>query len=61
MQEDLQVLEALTAERTSLRLLIGELLVENQKLRMKIVKLTEPAAGSSASASATHPLPHPGH
>ena len=60
MQEDLQILEALTAERTSLRLLISELLVENQKLRMKIVKLTEAATGS-ANAPATHPLPHPGH
>lgn len=61
MQEDLQVLEALTAERSSLRLLISELLVENQKLRMKIVKLTESAAASSSNAPATHPLPHPGH
>jgi hypothetical protein len=61
MQEDLQVLEALTAERTSLRLLIGELLVENQTLRMKIVKLTEPTAASSSNGPATRPLPHPGH
>jgi hypothetical protein len=59
MQEDLQVLEALTEQRASLQLLVSELLLENQRLRMKIAKLTEPAG--SATAPATHPLPHPGH
>ena len=59
MQEDLQILEALTEQRASLQLLVSELLLENQRLRMKIAKLTQLAG--SANAPATHPLPHPGH
>jgi hypothetical protein len=65
MQEQLQAIEALTAERTSLRLLVSELLLENQNLRMKIAKavggsgVAHPA--KDANAPATHPQPHPGH
>jgi hypothetical protein len=64
MQEELQAIAALTAQRTSLQLLVSELLLENQNLRMKIATLKEkgPAGvGKEISAPATHPLPLPGH
>ncbi len=64
MQEELQAIEALTAQRTSLQLLVSELLLENQNLRMKIANLKEkgPAgAAKEVSAPATHRQPHPGH
>ena len=54
MQEEIQALEA---QRRSLQLLVSELLLANQKLRLEIAKLTRPAG---VSESATHPQPRPG-
>ena len=53
MQDEIQALEA---QRLSLQLLVSELLVANQKLRLEIAKLTQPA---QAIATATHPQPRP--
>ncbi len=55
MQEEIQALEA---QRKSLQLLVGELLIANQKLRLEIAKLTKV---SETSGQATHPQPRLDH
>jgi hypothetical protein len=49
-------LEALDAERTNLQLLVSELLLANQQLRLEITKLKH---AGKPSATATHPQPRP--
>jgi hypothetical protein len=51
MQEEIQAMEA---QRRSLQLLVSELLLANQKLRLEIAKLTQ---ANELSAPATHPQP----
>jgi regulator of replication initiation timing len=51
MQEELQALEA---QRRSLQLLVSELLLANQKLRLEVADLKRM---SEPSARATHPQP----
>ncbi len=55
MQEEIQALEA---QRTSLQLLVSELLLANQKLRLELAKLTNV---SELSGLATHPQPRQDH
>jgi hypothetical protein len=55
MQEELHALEE---QRTSLQLLVSELLLANQKLRLEVARLKQK---SEPSAPATHLQPHPGH
>jgi hypothetical protein len=55
MQEELQALEA---RCRGLQLLVSELLLANQKLRLQVAKLTQV---NELSAPATHPQPRPGH
>jgi len=58
MQEELQAIEALAEQRTSLQLLVSELLLENQNLRMTIAKLKEAGAagpGIGTNVPAIHP------
>jgi hypothetical protein len=55
MQEELQALEA---QRTSLQLLVSELLLANQKLRLEMAKLKQ---ANELSAPATHPQPRLDH
>ena len=54
MQEELQALEA---QRRSLQLLVSELLLANQKLRLEVAYLK----GEAISGQATHPQPRPDH
>ena len=51
-------LEALNSERTNLQLLVSELLLANQQLRLEVAKLKQ---AGKPSAPATHPQPHPDH
>ncbi len=46
MQEELHALEALTEQRASLQLLVSELLLENQNLRLMIEKLKQVGSAS---------------
>jgi hypothetical protein len=55
MQEELQALEA---QRRGLQLLVSELLLANQKLRLEIAKLTQ---ANELSVQATHPQPRQDH
>ncbi len=48
MHEELQAIEALGEQRRSLQLLVSELLLENQNLRMTIAKLKQPSEVSAA-------------
>jgi len=48
MQEELQAFEALAEQRRSLQLLVSELLLENQNLRMTMAKLKSPGETSAA-------------
>jgi len=64
MHEEIQALED---QRRSLQLLVGELLLANQKLRLEIVKLTEASEPAKSgrnvgtTVQATHPQLLPGH
>ena len=51
MQEDLHVVEALTEQRASLRLLVSELLLENQNLRMTVAKLKQMGSAGVANSA----------
>jgi hypothetical protein len=61
MQDENQAIEALAAQRTSLQLLVSELLLENQNLRMTIAKLQQTGAAGRPNAPATHPQPRQDH
>lgn len=54
----LEEIQALEAQRRSLLLLVGELLLANQRLRLEIAKLTKV---SEVSGPATHPQPRQDH
>jgi hypothetical protein len=51
-------LEALNSERTNLQLLVSELLLANQQLRLEVAKLKRE---SGVSAPATHQQLHQDH
>jgi hypothetical protein len=55
MQGELEVLEA---HYQGLQILVGELLLTNQQLRLEVARLKQTR---DATAPATHPQPRPDH